>query len=132
MFGCTGSSLLLGLSLVAVSGCFSLQRLLLLLSTGCKHTSFSSCGLLGSVVVAHQLSCSGHVGFFQISDQTYVPCIGRQNFIHCITREVQAFIKKKKKINGGQLLNLHCIDGFGFPFLNFLNKIPACFLTPCL
>ena len=51
-FGCTGSSLLRGLSLVAVSrgysslrcaGC-SLRCLLLLRSTGSRHAGFSSCG----------------------------------------------------------------------------------------
>ena len=53
-----------GLSLVAVSGgysslrCtgFSLRRLLLLWSTGCRHE--------GSVVVAHGLSCSAACGIF--------------------------------------------------------------------
>ena len=53
------------LSLVAVSldysnlqcTAFSLQRLLVLQSTGCRHTDFSSCDM-GSEVVAHGLSCS--------------------------------------------------------------------------
>ena len=71
IFGCIGSSLLrAGFSLVAASGgysslrCagFSLQWLLLLQSTGSRHTGFSSCGTwaqqlwhVGSVVMAHGL-----------------------------------------------------------------------------
>ena len=71
IFGCIGSSLLrAGFSLVAASGgysslrCagFSLQWLLLLQSTGSRHTGFSSCGTwaqqlwhVGSVVMAHRL-----------------------------------------------------------------------------
>ena len=56
-----------GLSLVAASGgyssllCagFSLWWLLLLRSTGSRHTGFSSCGTRASVVVAHGLSSCG-------------------------------------------------------------------------
>ena len=52
IFGCVGSSLLRGLSLVAVSGgysslqCegFSLRWLLLVRSTGSRRAGFSSCG----------------------------------------------------------------------------------------
>ena len=52
-----------GLSLVAVSGGYSLLRdagfslwwLLLLQSTGSRHAGFSSCGTRASVVVAHVL-----------------------------------------------------------------------------
>ena len=47
-FGCTGSSLLRGLSLVAVSGDYSLVvvcRLFLLWSTGLRHVGFSGHGI---------------------------------------------------------------------------------------
>ena len=46
IFGCVGSLLLCtGFSLVAASeGYFSLQWLLLVRSTGSRHTGFSSCG----------------------------------------------------------------------------------------
>ena len=72
IYGCVGSSLLRGLSLVAASGgypslrCagFSLRWLLLLQSTGSRHAGFSSCGTWASVVVArgaleHRLSSCG-------------------------------------------------------------------------
>ena len=54
---------------------------------------FSCCraGALGaraSVVVAHELSCSRHVGSSQTKARTRVPCIGRQILNHCATREV--------------------------------------------
>ena len=56
-----------GLSLVAVSGGYSLLRdrgfslwwLLLLQSTGSRHAVFSSCGTRASVVVAHNFSSCG-------------------------------------------------------------------------
>ena len=56
-----------GLSLVVASGgysslwCagFSLWWLLLLQSTGSRHTGFSSCGTRASVIVAHGLSSCG-------------------------------------------------------------------------
>ena len=77
-----------GLSLVTASGgysslrCadFSLRWLLLLWSMG------SRC--VGSVVVAHELSCSAACGIFPDQDQTRVPCIGRQILNHCSTSEV--------------------------------------------
>ena len=74
-----------GLSLVDVGGgrsslpCagFSLQRLLLLGSTG-------------SVVVAHGLSCPvGHVGSSWTRDGTHVPGVARQSLNHRATREAQ-------------------------------------------
>ena len=91
-FGCIGSSLLRRLSLVAVSGgysllqCtgFSLQWLLLLQSTGSRRVGFSRCdawasvvvahGLwsAGSVIVVHGLSCSAACGIFP--DQDLNPC----------------------------------------------------------
>ena len=69
-----------GLSLVAVSGgysslwCvgFSLRWLLLFWSTGSRCVAFSHCGMLGSVVVAHGLSCSATCGIFP--DQGWNPC----------------------------------------------------------
>ena len=96
-----------GLSLVAVSGCysllrcagFSLQWLLLLRSTGSRCTGFSNCGtwsqqlwLKGSGAVAQQLWCTGlvapqHVGSSRTRVRTRVPCIGRWILNHCTTRE---------------------------------------------
>ena len=81
-----------GLSLVAVSGGYSLLRgagfsfwwLLLLQSTDSRRAGFSSCGTrasvvvarglqsTGSVVVAHGLSCSAACGIFP--DQGSNPC----------------------------------------------------------
>ena len=77
-----------GLSVVAASGDyswlqwagFSLWWLLLLRSMG------SRC--VGSVVVAHGLSCSTACGIFPDRARTHVPCIGRQILNHCATREV--------------------------------------------
>ena len=71
------------LSLVAAGGgysplwCvgFSLWWLLLSQSTGSRHVDFSSCHTLwhvGSVVVAHGLSCSAACGIF--TDQGSNPC----------------------------------------------------------
>ena len=75
--------------------CFSLRWLLLLRSTGSRHTGFSSCGTWaqqlwhpGSVVVAHGLSCSTACGIF--SDQGSNPCPlhwHRWILSHCATRE---------------------------------------------
>ena len=59
---------------------FPLRCLLLLQSAG------SRC--VGSVVVAHELSCSPwHTGSSRTRDQTHVPYIGRRILIHCSTRE---------------------------------------------
>ena len=94
-----------GLSLVAASGgysllwCtgFSLQWLLLLWSTGSRHTGFSSCStraqqlwLTGSRAEAQQLWHTGlvvpqHVGSSRTRAQTRVPCIGRRILNHCAT-----------------------------------------------
>ena len=96
-----------GLSLVAESGdysslrCmgFSLQWLLLLWSTGSRHTGFSSCStraqqlwLTGPRAQAQQLQRMGlvapwHVGSSQTRAQTRVPCIGRRILNHCATTE---------------------------------------------
>ena len=98
-----------GLSLVAASGgCsslwfagFSSRWLLLLQSTGSRHTGFSSCGsqaqwlwLAGSRAQAQQSWRTGlvaprHVGSSQTRARTSVPCIGRQILNHCATREAQ-------------------------------------------
>ena len=123
-----------GLSLVAVSGgysslqCagFSLQWLLLLQSTGSRHTGFSSCGtwaqqlwLAGSRVLAQQLWSTGlvalwHVGSSPTRARTRVPCIGRQTLNHCTTREVPILVFKRKFGKFGK--------GFFPPiFLNFLH-----------
>ena len=95
------------LSLTVASGGYSsLQRvgfllpwLLLLQSTGCRHKSFSSCGmqaqqlwLTGCRAQAQQLWCTGlvaprHVGSSRTRAQTCVPCLGRQILNHCATRE---------------------------------------------
>ena len=87
------------LSLVAASGdysslrCtgFSLRWLLLLQSTSSRRVGFSSCGM-GSVVVAHGLSCSAACGIFQTRARTRVPCIGRRILNHCATREAPGYL----------------------------------------
>ena len=97
-----------GLSLVAASGgysslryaCFSLRWLLLLWSTGSRHTGFHSCStwaqqlwLAGSRAQAQELWRTGlvaprHVGSCRIRARTHVPCVGRWIPNHCATREV--------------------------------------------
>ena len=96
-----------GLSLVALSGdycslwCtgFSLRWLLLLWSTGSRHTGFSSCNmqaqqlwLTGSRAQAQQLWHTGlvapwHVRSSRTRARTRVPCTGRRILNHCATRE---------------------------------------------
>ena len=78
---------------------FSLQWLLLLQSTGSRHTGFSSCGtqaqqlwLAGCRAQAQQLWRMGsvapwHVGSSRTRAWTCIPCIGRWILNHCITRE---------------------------------------------
>ena len=100
-----------GFSLVAARGgypllrCagFSLRWLLLLRSTGSRHTACSSCGtraqqlwLAGSRVQVQQLWYMGLVvprlvGYYWSRARTCVPCIGRRILNHCTTREVPAF-----------------------------------------
>ena len=87
-----------GYSLLRCVG-FSLRWLLLLQSTGCRRTGFSSCGtraqqlwLVGSRAQPQQLWCTGlvaprHVGSSRTRAQTRVPCIGRRILNHCTTRE---------------------------------------------
>ena len=121
IFGCVGSSLLRGLSLVAARGgysslrCtgFSLWWLLLFQSTGPRHAGFSSCGtwaqqlwLTGSRVQAQQLWRTGlvaprHVGSSRTRARTRVPCIGRRIPNHCVTREALSgyFYKCISRIN---------------------------------
>ena len=83
---------------------FSLQWLLLLWSTGSRHTGFSSCGmqaqqlwLTGSRAQAQQLWCTGSVALRQVGSsqtraRTRVPCIGRQILYHCATREAPVYL----------------------------------------
>ena len=76
---------------------FSLQRLLLLWSTGSKHLGFNSCSswvqqLPSSGAQAQKLWCTGllvlrHVESSQTSDWTDVSCIGRWILYHWATRE---------------------------------------------
>ena len=75
-----------GLLFVAVRG-FLLRWLLLLQSTGSRHSGFSSCGTAGSVVVVHGLVAPRHVGSSRTRVHTHVPCIGRLILNHCATRE---------------------------------------------
>ena len=78
---------------------FSLRRLLLLRSTGCRRAGVSSCGtqaqqlwLAGSRAQAQQLwrmdlVSPWHVGSSWTRARTRVPCIGRWILNHCATRE---------------------------------------------
>ena len=77
------------LSLVAVSGGYSLiamhRLLIMVVSLFAKHKLQS----IGSVVVAHKLSCSVVYASSQTRGWTCVPCNGRWIFIHHTPREVQ-------------------------------------------
>ena len=85
-----------GLSLVAASGgysslrCmgFSLCWLLLLWSTGSRHTGFSSCGTRAQQLWCRGLVAPRHVGSSWTTARTCIPCIGRWILYHCTTREV--------------------------------------------
>ena len=44
-----------------------------------------------------------HVELSQTRDCTYVPCIGRQVFIHCATREVPGLRVLKNRLIGNSL-----------------------------
>ena len=80
---------------------FSLQWLLLLQSTGSRHTGFSSCGtqaqqlwLAGCRAQAQQLWRMGSVAPWHVRSSrtrtwTRVPCIGRRILNHCAIREAQ-------------------------------------------
>ena len=70
---------------------FSLRWLLLLWSTGSRHTGFSSCG---TRTLEHRLSscvtglvAPQHVGSSRTRARTRVPCIGRRILNHCATRD---------------------------------------------
>ena len=91
-----------GFSLAAVSGGFSflehagfsLWWLVLLQGTGSRACGLQLLWHLGSVVVAHGISCLTACQSSWTRDQTHVPCIGRWTFNHRTTREVQqTFIK---------------------------------------
>ena len=111
IFGCVGSSLLHGLSLVATSGGYSLLRCagfslrwLLVAEHRLWCAGFSSCGtqaqqlwLADSRAQAQQLQRTGlvaprHVGSSRTRARTRVPCIGRRILNHCTTREAPMFI----------------------------------------
>ena len=104
IFGCVGSSLLCGLSLVGGNGgysslrCggFSLQWLLLLRSTGSRGEGFSSCGTRTQLLWRMGLVAPRHVGYSRTRVRTCVPCIGRWILNHCATREAQrSFLKEE-------------------------------------
>ena len=83
---------------------FSLQWLLLLQSTGSRHSGFRICDtwaqqlwLMGSGAQAQQLWCPDlvvpwHVGSSWTRDGTHVPCIGRRILNHYATKEVPAYL----------------------------------------
>ena len=108
IFGCVGSLLLCagflqlrraGATLRCVG--FSLRWLLLLRSTGSRHTGFSSCGSraqqlwhVGCRAQAQQLWRTGvvapwHMGSSQTKAWTHVPYLGRRVLNHWATREAQ-------------------------------------------
>ena len=94
-----------GYSLLQCVG-FSLRWLLLLWSTGSRHTGFSSCGTRSqqlwfgsSRAQAQQLWCQGsvalrHVGSSWTRAQICVPCTGRRTPNHCATKEVPGKLLK--------------------------------------
>ena len=125
IFGCMGSSLLCGLSLLAVHGLLIAVASLFAEHRLCRYSGFRSCStwarelqLPGSGAQAQWLWCTGLVapqrlGSSQISDRTHVPCISKQILTHCTTREVPYIIL------GGcgdghrfflSLLSLYCFD----------------------
>ena len=55
-----------------------------------------SAGSIGSIVVAHRLSCPRVRGSFWIRDRTHVSCIGRQIAYHWATRETLTNLIKWK------------------------------------
>ena len=121
-----------GLSLVMASGgysslqCagFSLQQLLLLRSTGSRHTGFSSCGtrdqqlwLVSSRAQAQQLGHTGliapwHVGSSRTRARTHVPCIGRRILNHCATSGASVIFKLLKFVSAWHIkrFDVCCID----------------------
>ena len=84
---CWGFVAVHGLSVVVASGGFSLLQCVSLLwcFSCCRVTGLSG---LGSVVVAHRLSCSTACEIFWTRDRTHFPCVGRWILYHWTTREV--------------------------------------------
>ena len=69
---------------------------------GCMGFSSSSTRALECLF--KQLRCTGlvaprHVEPSQTRDQICVPCIGRQNIIHCTTREAQSMLFLRSSLN---------------------------------
>ena len=96
IFGCVVYSLLhagflqlcqVGVTLLRCAG-FSLRWLLLLRSTGSRHTGFSSCGTQAQQLWRMGLVALQHVASSWTRDRTRVPCMGRQILNHCATSEV--------------------------------------------
>ena len=54
----------------------------------CSGFSLQALAAQASVVAMHGLSGSMAVESSQARNQIYVPCTGRQNLIHCATRDV--------------------------------------------
>ena len=75
-----------GYSLLRCTG-FSLRWLLLLRSTGSRHTGFSRCGSRAQLLWRMGLVAPRHVGSSRTRARTRVPCIGRWILNHCATRE---------------------------------------------
>ena len=91
IFGCAGSSLLHGLSLVAVSEGYSFLQF-----AGFSIAVASLTEGMGSRVWAQQLQCMGLVSLWHVEsswtrDQTSIPCIAKQTLNHLTTREVLEF-----------------------------------------
>ena len=142
-----------GLSLVAVKGGdwllwvdFSFWWLFLLQSVGSRAHGFQQLWhvgtvcvavwfqSLGSVVVAHGLSCSAHVDSSQTRDQTRVPCIGRWILNHLdhfwrslvsdtITHLLVASLQKYSRFICQ--LTFHCLELMVVCFY-FLNSVRFC------
>ena len=77
---CGGWGLLSSCALVSQCSGFSLQ------SMGSK--------CVGSVIVAHRLSCSRHVGSCWTRDPTSVPCIAKWTLSHWATRRAPEMISR--------------------------------------
>ena len=69
---------------------FSLRWLLLLPSTGSRHTGLSSCGTWAQQLWCTSLVASRHVGSSRTKARTRVPCTGRRTPNHCAPREVSS------------------------------------------
>ena len=92
IFGCSGSLLLLRLSLVVAGGGYSqlgAQVLVVVVSLTEEHR-LQVCGLrsCSSWALEHQLSrlgCSAACGILLDPGSNRIPCIGRQSLIYCTT-----------------------------------------------